>query len=218
MKKGKIILSGGGDTDQTFILDEKYFLLLGSYSKILYIPAAMDLTLFQAESCYNWFSSLISIHDNDGKEIDFVMLNESDPIPDLNLFNSIYLGGGNTYKLLEYIINKGLDKKIIDFVLNGGIVYGGSAGAMILGKDIRTFEHENDKNYINYQGLNLLKNISISCHYSETQDEELLIIANKIQSNILALPEESGIVFDSTGNIIEKVGDVFSFDIIKTKL
>ena len=218
MKKGIIILSGGGDINQTFCLDEKFFSLLSSHSRILYIPTAMDLTLFQAESCYHWFSSLISMHVKNDKEVDFTMLNESDLIPDLNLFNSIYLGGGNTYKLLEYIINNGLDKKIREFILNGGIVYGGSAGAMILGKDIRTFEHENDKNYINCQGLNLLKDASISCHYSDIKDEELLIVANKIKSNILALPEESGIIFDGVGDIIEKVGDVFSFDTIKTKL
>jgi len=83
-------------------LDEKYFSLLDDSSKILYIPIALNRTKLGYEACYDWFSKIISEHSKD-KDIDFTMLLENDQIPNLNEYNSIYLGGGNTYKLLDYI-------------------------------------------------------------------------------------------------------------------
>lgn len=144
--KGKLILSGGGDLKESYRLDEKYFLYLPPHSKILYIPIALKRDMMGFEACYDWFSTIISTHAKE-KDIDFSMILENDVIPDLNVFDSIYLGGGNTFKLLDYVVTKNLSSKIIDFLNIGGVVYGGSAGAIIFGKDIRTVEEENDNNY-----------------------------------------------------------------------
>jgi len=211
MKKGYIILSGGGDLETSFQIDEKYFGLLENNSKILYIPIALRRNSIGYEACYDWFSTLISIHSKE-KDIDFTMLLENDDIPNFNNFDSIYIGGGNTYKLLDYIYRKNLDKKLVEYTKNGGIIYGGSAGAIILGYDIRTVEEENDKNYIFFKGLNLLGGKSVICHYTNSLDERIFTIAEKINSEIIALPEGSGIILNLDGEIVDIIGNVFIFD------
>jgi dipeptidase E len=211
MKKGHIILGGGGDFDISFKLDEKYFSLLDDGSKILYIPIALSRTKIGYEACYDWFSKIISGHSRD-KDIDFSMLLENDQIPNLKEYNSIYLGGGNTYKLLDYIYQNNMAEKFANFVNCGGVIYGGSAGAIIFGKDIRTVEEENDKNYPNFLGLNIFKDKSIICHYEQSFDQKIFISAEKINSSIAALPEDSGLILNQSGEIIEIVGDVYIFE------
>ncbi len=209
MKNSYIILSGGGDIKESFQLDEKYFSLLPNNAKILYIPIALNRTKLGFETCYDWFSSLISEHNKE-KDIDFTMLLESDEIPDFKDYDSMYIGGGNTYKLLDYIYKKNLGKNITEYIKNGGIVYGGSAGAMILGKNIRTAEEENDKNYPNSNGLNLLGEKSVICHYTEFFDQKIFEIVKKINSEVIAIPENAGVVLHN--EIMETIGDIFLFD------
>lgn len=211
MKKGKIILSGGGDIDVSVAIDEKYFSSLKNNSKILYIPIALNRTKVGFEACYDWFSKVTSKHSGD-KDIDFTMLLEEDLIPNLEVYDSIYMGGGNTFKLLNYIKKSGFDKKIKEYIKNGGIVYGGSAGAIVLGKDIRTVEEENDDSYLYHEGLDLIEGKSIHCHYVEEMDKEIFDAIKKIKSDVIALPENSGIILDSEGKIEEKVGTIFLFN------
>ena len=146
MEKGYIILSGGGDFKDSFKLDKKFFSFLKLNSRILYIPVALERDKAGYEACRDWFSTVISGHLRE-KDISFAMLLGDDEISDLSIYDAIYIGGGNTYKLLDYIYQKKIDKKFLDFIEKGGIIYGGSAGAIVLGKDIRTAEEENDKNY-----------------------------------------------------------------------
>ena len=128
--KGKLILSGGGDLKISYNLDEEFFSLLKNNAKILYIPIALKRDRIGFEACYDWFSNIIATHAKD-KDIDFSMILEHDSIPDLKNYDCVYIGGGNTFKLLDFIINKQLDEKILDYLNSGGIVYGGSAGAII---------------------------------------------------------------------------------------
>lgn len=211
MKNGHIILSGGGDVEVSFKLDERYFSLLRNNAKILYIPIALNRSAVGFEACYDWFSTLISNHAKE-KDIDFTMLLENDKVPDFSLFDSIYIGGGNTCKLLDYIYRKNIAINIIKYIKGEGIVYGGSAGAIILGKDIRTTEEENDKNYSNSNGLNLLGGKSVICHYIDSLDQDIFEIVKKINSEVIALPENAGIILNSNNKIVEIVGDVFIFD------
>lgn len=210
MKKGYIFLSGGGDLKDSFKLDEKFFSLLKPNAKILYIPVALERDQAGYEACRDWFSTVISSHSRE-KDISFTMLLENDEIPDLNVYDAIYMGGGNTYKLLDYIYKEKLDKKLLDFIKKEGIIYGGSAGAMVLGKDIRTAEEENDKNYLNYIGLNLIENKSIICHYEENLDSKILLLTKRTNSEIIALPEDSGLIVNSEGEIIEIIGKAYIF-------
>lgn len=207
--KGKLILSGGGDLKVSYNLDEEFFSLLKNNAKILYIPIALKRDRIGFEACYDWFSNVIATHIKN-KDIDFSMILEHDPIPDLKNYDCIYIGGGNTFKLLDFIINKQLDKKILDYINSGGIVYGGSAGAIIFGKDIRTVEEENDYNYAHVKGLNCLGDYSLICHYNIGMDDQIMENSKKIKGKVLALDESSGIIVSGDSSSI--IGNVIEFD------
>jgi len=66
------------------------------------------------------------------------------------------------------------------------------------------------QNYSYFSGLNLLEEKSVICHYDETLDPKIYGIAKKINSQVIALPENSGIIIND--GKLETVGDVFVFD------
>lgn len=49
----------------------------------------------------------------------------------------VYIAGGNTFHLLKQLHETGFDKIVIDFVTNGGLYAGASAGALVAGLDIQ---------------------------------------------------------------------------------
>lgn len=204
-KPGKIFLSGGGSEKKSYDFDCLFFKSIPKESKILYIPIAMEREITDYGSCHDWFTKVISLQED--KDINFSMLLEKDPMPDFDQFDAIYIGGGNTFKLLDYLVENNLLNKLLDYYKKGGVIYGGSAGAIIFGETLLCIEEENDNNYINSLGLNILNNFSIRCHYEKEKDFE---IQNKIskekQINILALPEGSGIIFSE--DKVEYFGDV----------
>ncbi len=209
MHTGYIFLSGGGDIEKSFEFDENYFSILPERAKILYIPIALDRRMVGFEVCYDWFSGLVSKHA-EGKDIDFTMLLQQDRIQDLNIFDSMYVGGGNAYKLLDYFMSNNLTRKIEEYIEKGGIYYGGSAGAMILGKDLRIVEEENDKNYSRFEGLNLLGDKSVMPHYESSLDKKIFEFAKKFNSKVIAITEKSGVIVHE--DVLETRGDVFIFD------
>ena len=80
----------------------------------------------------------------------------------------IYIGGGNTFASLDKIRKCGFDKDIINYIKNGVIYIGGSAGAHIVTKNIKHLL-DLDDNYVNineYDALGLLDGIIIP-HYNE---------------------------------------------------
>lgn len=48
----------------------------------------------------------------------------------------VYVAGGNTFHLLKQLRETGFDKMLDDFVKNGGLYAGASAGALVAGPDI----------------------------------------------------------------------------------
>ena len=54
---------------------------------------------------------------------------------DLDKYDSLYLIGGEPKNLMDSIINANLYNNIKEFIDNGGIIIGQSAGAMIFNKD-----------------------------------------------------------------------------------
>jgi dipeptidase E len=204
----KIFLSGGGDIKQTFELDEIFFNSLKKNSKILYIPIDLNRDAKGFESCSDWFSEIIDLHSGD-KNIDFTMFLEGESFPVLEEYEAIYIGGGNTFKLLDYLTRTGLKELLLNYLEGNHVIYGGSAGAIILGSSIGTVEEENDNNYIHYDGLNVVNEYSIICHYEPELDNNILSFSKENNLKIIALEEDAGLVID--GENVEAVGRVFVF-------
>ena len=79
----------------------------------------------------------------------------------------MYIGGGNTFRLLAEIRKYGFEPALQDFAYRGKPIYGGSAGAAILGRDIRTVNHidNDDVGLMNTSALDLANGHSVWVHY-----------------------------------------------------
>ena len=183
-----LILSGGGDPEQVRPIDEYFAAHIDKTKKVLYIPVAMEREVFTYEQCLNWFTSTYKAFgiQNIGMFTDL----QNAEIP--NDTAAIFIGGGNTYKLMKELRESGFDKKLFTYLSNGGTVYGGSAGAMIFGKTIETEIHTGSKNYgmTDLSALNLLNGHDLWCHYTPADDH---LIA-EYSHPLYILSEESGMI------------------------
>jgi dipeptidase E len=198
---GSIFLSGGGDKEQTKIIDQKFVEQIEKEKPMLYIPIAMNPSRF--EGCFEWINSVFKPL---GIKVEMWTDLANKSLDDMRQFSSVYIGGGNTFSLLKDIRLSGFDAVLRDYIENNGIVYGGSAGAIILGADIMTCAHmdPNDVNLENCDGVNLINNYSIWCHYQENNDDLIRNYIKNYRKKVIALPEDSGVLF--TNKKIEIIG------------
>lgn len=189
---GQLFLAGGGKENESKEVGGKFF---EGIKKILYIPLAWPNDDFT--SCLKWFKGVTSKFGD--KEIDML----TDDIGNLMSYDGIFIGGGNTFKLLKRLREKNIDKKLIDYYKNGGKIFGSSAGAIIFGKSIGTAlicKHK-DKNEVNLQnldGLNLIKNYDIQCHFEESQIEEHKQLIGDSDKMIICIPEGSALLIKNS--------------------
>ena len=189
----KLLLSGGGEPDQVKPLDE-YFANYVMNGKILYIPVAMDKIPY--EDCEKWFRETYAKYNLNNIE----MCTNLKEINDLNNYKAIFIGGGNTFKLLKERKESNFDIKLKEYLQNNGFIYGGSAGAIIFGKTIEPAIHA-DKNTVDLKdlnGLNILDDYDVWCHYKETDN------LKDLNRKTIVLYEESGILYD--GKEIKTIG------------
>ena len=107
----KLILCGGGCGDQNKISYELLNEIIDHNKPILYIPLAMDEKEHPYDGCLEWITGELS--NLDIKGIEMVRTFEELSKKDLNNYSSLYIGGGNTYKLLKGLKeSKSFDKII----------------------------------------------------------------------------------------------------------
>ena len=186
--KGKLYLSGGGSAKQTYKADMKIF---KDVKTILYIPFAWDEDLTY-ESCKEWFSTLMILHNISN----YTMMKNPSSNIDLSKYDMIYIGGGNTFKLLKELKESELGNKIITYLNCGGKVYGGSAGAIIFGQTILpcTIGSCSDENLVGLKdltGFNLI-DYDIHCHFDKITDFKLIEkYCKEKKREIIAIAEEN---------------------------
>ena len=199
----KLYLSGGGSGRQNHFAYINFFRIIDKSKPILYIPLAMDSTMYK--SCYNWFKNEINSYNFDK----FEMVKSSLELSklDLNNYSALFIGGGNTYRLLSELNKNDNINKIKNYLLNGGIVYGGSAGAIIFGKDIDGCKLMDEENDVNTEGFNFINNYSLLCHFNNNNlkiNKKYLTTYSK-KNKILFLPEEDVLVISD--NSIKIIGN-----------
>lgn len=192
----QIIIAGGGNEKDSKSIDELFVDLVRKKGKILYIPIAWSSG--QYGGCKKWFFNTFSALGFTNFEM-WTSLNNK-KYTDIKKFNAVYIGGGNTYKLLYLLKKSGFSNLLKKFISKGGIVYGGSAGAIVLGKSIEpaVFGSDPDRNLVkisDLSGLNVLNGYTINCHYQKAQDAQLLQFAKREHLSVLALPEQTGAYF-----------------------
>lgn len=216
----KLFLNGGGCGKQTLLTYKEINKIIDHNKPVLYIPLALDEVDYPYDSCYEWIKEEISSIGI--PNIDMVRSFEELADNDFNNYSLIYIGGGNTYKLLSGIKTKNIYNKFEEYVQNDGIVYGGSAGSVIFGMDINIIEIMDDNivDLKDTRGFNFLNGISLFPHYinnkSKYNEEENNNMIKKYtdfindytekNEKVIAFPEEDTIFFD--GKNIKMIGEL----------
>jgi len=193
MPTPRLILAGGGDAPDSQPLDALFAGWIGPGGRMLYLPVATgnpagyrdDLTWVSAIFRPLGVGSIAMWTDLAGRDAG-----------QLTDFDGIFIGGGNTFHLLDLLRRTGFDRLLRDFIAAGGAVYGGSAGAIILGRDIGPAAHidPNDASVTDTRGLDLLGGYAVWCHYVANDDAPRIrayIAATGFP--VLALTERAGL-------------------------
>lgn len=201
----RLYLCGGGSGNQILCALSNFSKRLDKTKPILYIPLAMEESKY--DSCYDWFEN----------EIKYMKLNKFEMVKsslelsekDLNNYSALFIGGGNTYKLLNEIKKYSNYENIMKYLKNGGTVFGGSAGAIIFGKDINSclLDDKNDIGITDTSGFNLLNDYSILCHLKNKnlkRNKKYLINYSK-NNKVIYLKEEHVILI--TDNKVSIIGN-----------
>lgn len=208
----RLLLNGGGSANQLILTMIKLNEIIDHNKPILYVPLAMDEVDHPYDGCYEWFSK--QIVNVVVPSVD--MARSFNDLADKNLdeYSAIFIGGGNTYKLLKGLKESGAFDKIQEYIQNNGIVVGSSAGSVVFGKDIDIIASmdPNDVKLTDTKGFDVLSGISIFPHYinlkSKLTEEENQIRIDKFTNSIIefslkhgdvyAIPEENTIYIDGT--------------------
>lgn len=201
----EIFLCGGGSGKQISQAMKKYSKSIDKSKPILYIPLAMNS--YKYDDCYNWFKKEIE----NVNLCDFEMVRSSQELSekDFKDYSSLFIGGGNTYSLLYKLSEYKNLEKVANYIEEDGIIFGGSAGAIIFGKniDVCKMEDKEEVQIKNKNGFNLLNDFSILCHFNEDnlKKNESYLFEYAKNNNIVYLPEED--VIHIKNNNIELIGE-----------
>lgn len=205
----RLFLNGGGDGEKCLQVYKKLNEIIDHKKPILYVPIAMEEEKYS--DCKKWINNELK----DIKVPYIEMITSGQELANKNLadYSALFIGGGNTFKLLAELKSSGTFDKIKEFINNNGIVFGGSAGAIIFGYDLEACSCDdlNEVGLEDIKGFDVLNGYSILCHYinrSEEKDKNntdyLLQLSYKRKS--IALPEEDTIFIN--GANIEIIGNI----------
>jgi inorganic pyrophosphatase len=192
-----LFLAGGGGYEDSAELDKHFFENIPDNGKMLYLPFARDT--YDA----TWVTGLVR-RFSDTIQIITPTPDEAHDL-DLTKYDAIFIGGGNTFKLLDFIVTNGMAEKLKSYIHDGhGSIYGGSAGAIIMGKTIDT--SSDDKGVFQFtDGLNLLNDANVACHWPRCKDYVQKLAKDGV-SKIYCLPENAGMVFNNDGELLMTIG------------
>ncbi|QQS19477.1 Type 1 glutamine amidotransferase-like domain-containing protein [Candidatus Saccharibacteria bacterium] len=103
-------------------------------TKLLFIPTAGNL-----DDDVWWINKDLDVLTKMGfqiTELDIEQSSKENTQEALGNTDIVYVAGGNTFHLLKQLRETGFDKMLDNFVNNGGLYAGASAGALIAGPDI----------------------------------------------------------------------------------
>jgi len=217
----KLFLGGGGGKEDSIELDKKFVANLDLSKPLLYIPIAINTDKHPYSGCLEW---LLDVFSPLGIK-NIIMWVEDDlkqkQEEDFEQFSGVYIGGGNTFKLLKELKEFGTFEILKKLAQKDIPIYGGSAGAIIFAKTVipALSADENLVELTDFFALNLVKDYDIWCHYSESLDPTIKSYMDKYSlKKIIAIPENAGL--HVTDNNIEAIGPanvkVFEEEDIKT--
>ncbi len=205
-----VFFSGGGNFNNTKIIDNDFIRAVRKTRtlSILFIPTAKNTDENGYVKCGEWLRNKLDLVN--AQNIQITLETDLKKCVNLEKFGGIYIGGGNTYKLQKLINESGFRERLLEYVQSGGVLYGASAGSVILGSNIAIYMEENEIGYYQETGLSLCKNYAIRCHYSkDIDDEKIWKFVNKYKLPVIALPLGDAILLDN--NQLTLIGNTSAF-------
>lgn len=195
----KIILAGGGNLPDT-IWKRFIHMAGGESARILIIPTAR-----YTDSLYHAiFKNEVQIFKRLGiKSVDILhapnpsIANSDSFVKRLENFDGIWIAGGYTCLLAESYTNTLFNKSLKQWVFNGGVLGGTSAGASIIGEIMpRTIGCRQKMNQNSYTGFKIIPKSIIEQHLNTRARESNIISMQK------RLPDHLGIGVDEATALI----------------
>lgn len=187
--QGEVFLGGGGSVEDEATLWDEF---AKNGQRVLYWPMALPTR--EHSSAEQWLRASLAPRGS----FDIVMWSSAADHDSEELvgFDLVFIGGGNTYALLDDLQRHDFLEPVRQFVTDGGSFYGSSAGAVLAGADISTAEpfDLNDVGIKDTSALNLLSGASLQPHYEPSQRARLQNYVSKTLTTVIAIPERCGIV------------------------
>jgi dipeptidase E len=192
---------GGGGTggDEALLWDE----MLEGCRRLLYWPFALKGAMLADADA--WLRDQISRRGSSAEVVTWTTLGRKKPA-ELDGFDLLFVGGGNTFRLLKHLKDHGFVEPVRQWVQAGGNYYGGSAGAVIATDSIAIAEHEDSNNVglLDLDGLGLLSGIGFLPHYTSHQENLARSLSRRYRLPIVAVPEAAGLIVE--GAAVRVVG------------
>ena len=189
----KVFINGGGAGPQTVRALRRLNEVIDHDLPCLYIPLAMEEDRY--DGCYEWISG--ELGDVNIPSIDMVRSAEELSCKRLSEYSFIFIGGGNTFRLLHEIRRAGMFEPIHDSLKSGGVAFGGSAGAIMFGEDLEScaLDDDNKVGLTETEGFDVLQGVSFLCHFTNRSEEhdsrsEEYLLQISGHRKVIALPEE----------------------------
>lgn len=201
----KLIMTGGGDSIHFEEIDQFFINLLDDDPNLLFIPLAGDPDSWE-DGLTRIKHTFSTIHFS---KIEMCLDLSKLRWKKLKKFDAIYIDGGNTFDLMEEIHHTHFYELLHRFLHHGGVVNGDSAGAIILGSHLETAHFgdspdANDTEIVSYQGLNLLGQYAIHCHYKDSEEKEVRSFVKKYGFPVIALHDNTAVAVN--GNELKVIG------------
>lgn len=196
-----LVSIGGGEIkeEETLEIDKKIVEITGEKEpRALFVPTASN----DAEGYIKTFNQIYGNKLN--CKTDTLKLVEEEPSDDkikekIQKADIIYVGGGNTDKMLKKWREKNLDKYLKEAEESGTILSGLSAGAICWFEKYHTdsekFESETEWSYTISAGLNYIEDIITVPHYlrEENRKEDIKEKIYEIDETIIAIDDNAAI-------------------------
>jgi dipeptidase E len=181
-----VLLGGGGSAeDERPVLDRLLELVEDRPGTIAYWPFALDRNDYAEATAF--------VENALGRSVNTWTGLDGRRPQHLDDHAGVFIGGGNTYHLLNEIRRWGFVRPLQGLAFHG-VLYGGSAGAIICGVDIGSAAYfdENDVGLADTAGLDLLFGHSVWCHFVPDHLDDVRRWVRSSGAPAVALSERAG--------------------------
>jgi len=205
-----IIAIGGGDMDSGSTLDIDREIVSDAQKdnpKALIIPTASEDSSGYVEAFHETYGEHLGC---DTKALTLTKKNYTEEKIEEMITEAdiVYVGGGNTRKMIEIWRENNVDKYLEEAYENGTVMSGLSAGAICWFEyghsDSESYETDNEWNFIQVEGLDFVSNVLFCPHYHRENRE------SSFEEFMRDNPDKTGIAVDDNAAVKVKDGKIIA--------